>query len=195
MIGVAGSRFRTATHAVPVARGSSVRPLFVTAAGMPRAGAADLVRRMTGRYRLPDAPRRAGTLARAGPPRSTRTDASPTDLLGRAICGTHGPPLSRGHADLARWLRAPHRRQQVIPDPSPSSCGRSSRGMPVHGTNKMPRGPRGHPAACGPPRDDRQQRPDPGPWIVRDDPRPLLPLPHGRAQPSREHRYSHTPFC
>jgi hypothetical protein len=35
VIGVAKSRFRTATHAVPVARGSSVRPLFVTAAGCP----------------------------------------------------------------------------------------------------------------------------------------------------------------
>jgi deoxyribonuclease V len=68
VIGVAKSRFRTATHAVPVVRGSSVRPLFVTAAGMPRAEAADLVRRMTGRYRLPDALRRADTLARAGPP-------------------------------------------------------------------------------------------------------------------------------
>ena len=38
VIGVAKSRFRTATHAVPVLRGSSVRPLFVTAAGMPQAG-------------------------------------------------------------------------------------------------------------------------------------------------------------
>jgi deoxyribonuclease V len=68
VIGVAKSRFRTATHAVPVVRGSSGRPLFVTAAGMPAADAADLVRRMAGRYRLPDALRRADTLARAGPP-------------------------------------------------------------------------------------------------------------------------------
>jgi deoxyribonuclease V len=37
VIGVAKSRFRTATHAVPVVRGSSARPLFVTAAGMHRA--------------------------------------------------------------------------------------------------------------------------------------------------------------
>jgi deoxyribonuclease V len=43
VIGVAKSRFRTATHAVPVLRGSSARPLFVTAAGMPAADAADLV--------------------------------------------------------------------------------------------------------------------------------------------------------
>jgi deoxyribonuclease V len=68
VIGVAKSRFRTATHAVPVVRGSSVRPLFVTAAGMSSAGAADLVRRMAGRYRLPDALRRADALARADPP-------------------------------------------------------------------------------------------------------------------------------
>jgi deoxyribonuclease V len=36
VIAVTRSRFRTATHAVPVARGSSARPPFVTAAGMPR---------------------------------------------------------------------------------------------------------------------------------------------------------------
>ncbi len=67
VIGVAKSRFRTATHAVPVERGSSARPLFVTAAGLPAADAADLVRHMAGRYRLPDALRRADNLARAGP--------------------------------------------------------------------------------------------------------------------------------
>ena len=61
MIGVAKSSFRTATHAVPVVRGSSVRPSYVTAAGIPSADAADLVRRMAGRYRLPDALRRADT--------------------------------------------------------------------------------------------------------------------------------------
>jgi deoxyribonuclease V len=77
VIGVAKSRFRTATHAVPVVRGSSVRPFFVTAAGMPRADAADLVRRMVGRYRLPDALRRADTLARTGPPAATMTDRQP----------------------------------------------------------------------------------------------------------------------
>ena len=77
VIGVAKSRFRTATHAVPVVRGSSMRPLFVTAAGMPVADAADLVRRMAGRYRVPDALRRADTLARADPPNATMTDRQP----------------------------------------------------------------------------------------------------------------------
>ena len=71
MIGVAKSRFRAATHAVLVLRGSSARPPFVTAVGMAAADAADLVRRMAGRYRLPDALRRADALARAGPPAAT----------------------------------------------------------------------------------------------------------------------------
>jgi deoxyribonuclease V len=50
VIGVAKSRFRSATHAVPIMRGFSARPLLVTAAGMPCADAADLVRHMAGRY-------------------------------------------------------------------------------------------------------------------------------------------------
>ena len=77
VIGVAKARFRTATHAIPVVRGSSLRPVFVTAAGMPRTDAADLVRHMTGRYRLPDALRRADTLARTGLPAATMTDRLP----------------------------------------------------------------------------------------------------------------------
>ncbi len=68
VIGVAKSAFRTATHAVPVLRGTATRPLFVTAAGMPRTEAAELVRRMAGRFRLPDALRRADALARASHP-------------------------------------------------------------------------------------------------------------------------------
>jgi deoxyribonuclease V len=67
VIGVAKSAFRTATHAVPVLRGTSARPLYVTAAGMPRDEAANMVRRMAGRHRLPDALRRADALARGGP--------------------------------------------------------------------------------------------------------------------------------
>jgi deoxyribonuclease V len=64
VIGVAKSAYRTATHAVPVLRGTSSRPLFVTAAGLPRDDAADLIRHMSGRFRVPDALRRADALAR-----------------------------------------------------------------------------------------------------------------------------------
>jgi deoxyribonuclease V len=66
VIGVAKTTFRTATHAIPVLRGNSKRPVFVTAAGMPRAEAAELVQLMTGRFRVPDALRRADKLARGG---------------------------------------------------------------------------------------------------------------------------------
>ena len=68
VIGVAKSAFRTATHAIPVRRGTSARPLFVTAAGMSRTDAAELVRHMAGRFRIPNALRRADTLARAERP-------------------------------------------------------------------------------------------------------------------------------
>jgi deoxyribonuclease V len=67
VIGVAKSAFATATHAIPVLRGTSARPVFVTAAGMPAADAAELVRHMAGQFRVPDALRRADQLARTGP--------------------------------------------------------------------------------------------------------------------------------
>jgi len=63
VIGVAKTSFRTATHAVPVTRRSSGRPLFITAAGFPLAEAASLVREMAGQFRLPDALRRVDSLA------------------------------------------------------------------------------------------------------------------------------------
>jgi deoxyribonuclease V len=74
---VAKSAFRTAVHAVPVLRGTSARPLFVTAAGMPRADAAELVRQMAGRFRVPDALRCADHLARTKPPTAIQTSHHP----------------------------------------------------------------------------------------------------------------------
>jgi hypothetical protein len=44
---------------------------------MPTADAADLVRRVTGRYGLPDALRRAHTLVRADPPAASLTGRQP----------------------------------------------------------------------------------------------------------------------
>jgi deoxyribonuclease V len=64
VIGVAKTRFGPATHAVPVLRGTAARPLYVTAAGLPAADAADLIRAMAGKFRLPDALRRVDALAR-----------------------------------------------------------------------------------------------------------------------------------
>jgi deoxyribonuclease V len=67
VIGVAKSAFRTATHAIPVRRGAATNPLYVTAAGIAVARAAELVATMAGPHRLPDALRRVDRLARAEP--------------------------------------------------------------------------------------------------------------------------------
>jgi deoxyribonuclease V len=64
VIGVAKTRFAAATHAIPVARGGTTRPLYVTAAGLPAADAAALVQAMSGTFRLPDALRHVDALAR-----------------------------------------------------------------------------------------------------------------------------------
>ena len=64
VVGVAKTAFRTATHAAHVLRGGSSRPLYVTAAGLAVADAAQLVREMHGRFRVPDALKRADRLAR-----------------------------------------------------------------------------------------------------------------------------------
>src|ERR1700730_7626927 len=110
VIGVAKSAFRTATHAIPVVRGTSARPLFVTAAGMSRNDAADLVRHMAGRFTLPDALRRADVLARAGGPAVSRlqlvlheTAPSPP---------SHGPPEPHlcPTTLLLSWLKVLRRR-------------------------------------------------------------------------------------
>lgn len=72
MIGVAQTAFRTATHAVPVLRGRSGHPLYITAAECPWE-AADLVQHMARPFRLPDALRRADALARTGQSPGTQT--------------------------------------------------------------------------------------------------------------------------
>lgn len=64
VVGVAKTVFRTATHAIEVHRGGGTRPVYVTAAGLPRDEAAALVAQMAGAHRVPDALRRADTLAR-----------------------------------------------------------------------------------------------------------------------------------
>jgi hypothetical protein len=80
------------------------RPPFVTATEIPRADAAALVRRMTGRYRLRDARRRADTLARQGTPAATMSDRQPdlpTQTRGtRQIRTLRGPAGMDGSAEL-----------------------------------------------------------------------------------------------
>lgn len=63
VIGVAKTRFHSA-DAVPVVRGTSRSPLYVTAAGADVHVAADWVRSMSGPYRVPDLLGRVDRLAR-----------------------------------------------------------------------------------------------------------------------------------
>lgn len=71
VIGVAKSAFAGAS-AVPVVRGESARPLFVTAIGIDAALAAEHVRGMHGAFRIPTLIKRADSLARGHV--KTRTD-------------------------------------------------------------------------------------------------------------------------
>lgn len=65
VIGVAKTKFATATDAVQVHRGGSVRPLLVTAAGIDVHQAAQLIASMHGEHRLPTMLKRADQLSRS----------------------------------------------------------------------------------------------------------------------------------
>ena len=65
VIGVAKNPF-AGTDAVPVYRGRSRRPLFVTATGMAQQEAAQHIQRMHGPYRIPTMLREADRLCRTG---------------------------------------------------------------------------------------------------------------------------------
>jgi deoxyribonuclease V len=63
VIGVAKTPFQAATHAAPVRRGQSRKPLYITAAGLSITEAGRLVTAMAGEYWLPDALKLADHLA------------------------------------------------------------------------------------------------------------------------------------
>jgi deoxyribonuclease V len=101
VIGVAKSAFRTATHAIAVQRGTSPRPVFVTAAGLCVTEAAGLIANMVGRFRIPDALRRADQLAH------TAASSSPVELpparnaaTGRSGSQRHTPAPSASSKEL-----------------------------------------------------------------------------------------------
>lgn len=66
IVGVAKTPFHTATSAIPVMRGRSVKPLWVSAVGMDAIVAADHVRSMHGDARLPTLLRAVDRAAREG---------------------------------------------------------------------------------------------------------------------------------
>lgn len=64
VIGVAKSAYRDCPAAVEILRGGSRKPLYVTAAGMQKEEAADMIRKMHGPYRLPTMLKYADSLSR-----------------------------------------------------------------------------------------------------------------------------------
>ena len=68
VVGVAKSRFAGAAEAVPVYRGGSRSPLYVTAAGVGVTEAAGWIARMAGPYRVPEILKRVDQLARKSIP-------------------------------------------------------------------------------------------------------------------------------
>lgn len=75
IIGVAKNRFRDSQHAAQVLRGTSERPLFVTAIGMDYQQAADLIDSMHGPYRIPTLLKEVDRLSRS----SNDTNGSPEE--------------------------------------------------------------------------------------------------------------------
>ena len=67
VIGVAKTAFRGSAHALPVCRGVSRSPLYVTAAGLDAEGAARQLAQMHGPHRLPTLLRRVDGLCRSAP--------------------------------------------------------------------------------------------------------------------------------
>lgn len=67
IVGVAKTGFAGSGFAVPVLRGGSAKPLYVTAAGVDPAEAARWIQRMAGPHRTPTLLKRADRLARDAP--------------------------------------------------------------------------------------------------------------------------------
>jgi deoxyribonuclease V len=65
IIGVAKTSYHGAT-AIPITRGESKVPLYITAVGIEPATAAQHIQQMAGPYRIPDLLRRVDQLARSG---------------------------------------------------------------------------------------------------------------------------------
>jgi deoxyribonuclease V len=72
VIGVGKTAYRD-SGATPVLRGTSARPLYVSAAGMDAATAAAHIRAMHGAHRIPTLLKRVDRLARGASPRSRRS--------------------------------------------------------------------------------------------------------------------------
>lgn len=65
VVGVAKTAFKGSSFALPVLRGRSLRPVFVTAAGVSPQTAADWIRAMHGEHRIPTLLKKVDRLSRS----------------------------------------------------------------------------------------------------------------------------------
>ena len=82
-----------------------------------------------------------GVRAGLRPPKTARTEALSTTARDQSILSASRSRLSSTWCMSCQTPASCHswsRRQQVMPQPQPISCGRSSHGMPVLSTNRMP---------------------------------------------------------
>ncbi len=76
VVGIAKTKFKGADSASEVIRGKSTRPLFITAAGLSPECAAEHVRAMHGRYRIPTLLKRVDSLCRNAQAMMSRDDGT-----------------------------------------------------------------------------------------------------------------------
>ncbi|MCX6848848.1 MAG: endonuclease V [Verrucomicrobia bacterium] len=76
VIGVAKTSFDQSPHAAHVFRGESIKPLFVTAAGMDQQDAARHIESMHGTFRLPTLLKSVDSLCRSGAPAAVASNNS-----------------------------------------------------------------------------------------------------------------------
>ena len=82
-----------------------------------------------------------GIRTRFRPPKTARTEALSTTARDQSIWSPWRSSSSRARWTFSHtpaWCHSWSRRQQVIPEPQPNSCGRYSQGIPVRKTNRMP---------------------------------------------------------
>jgi hypothetical protein len=82
-----------------------------------------------------------GIRPRLCPPKTARTELPSTTARDQSIF-LRRPSQSRStkwiNCQIPASCQSRKRRQQVMPEPHPSSCGSISQGMPLRNTNRMP---------------------------------------------------------
>jgi hypothetical protein len=82
-----------------------------------------------------------GVRSRLAPPKTARTELLSTTARDQSICPERASQSSKTKwrsCQIPRSCQSRSRRQQLIPEPQPISCGSISQGIPLRRTNTMP---------------------------------------------------------